>query len=153
MLNLYIGIVLVLVLLFFTNAQRNQSECEFTASAYPCSEPVSSGSCVRPQSNGLCLIGECSPSYQCDCLGYEICRRTNCSLYKNVENTIQIESIPFPCHLAHDEICTTFDFIQDTLESTDKSLSAAIFIAEEMATEFTKSFPVKSVLFRAMPSL
>lgn len=80
---------------------------------------------MRSQGDGTCLLGECKASYQCDCLGYEVCKRKKCAMYTALQDVVPSAFVPFGCQLTPDAgSCTTFDKVMDTIDSIENALLA-----------------------------
>eukprot|EP00178_Gracilaria_changii_P011217 TRINITY_DN320_c0_g5_i1.p1 TRINITY_DN320_c0_g5~~TRINITY_DN320_c0_g5_i1.p1 ORF type:complete len:325 (-),score=62.28 TRINITY_DN320_c0_g5_i1:2025-2999(-) len=92
--------------------------CQITDTMCACLEVESSKLCMQHQGNNQCLLGSCKPSYRCDCLGYEMCKRNSCSLYTTDTNVIPSEEKAFGCHLTVDAgSCTSFDYVMETVDA------------------------------------
>ncbi|KAI0564892.1 hypothetical protein FGB62_22g543 [Gracilaria domingensis] len=119
MLVLCVGILALWSLFAHTTAQSvKPSECVISDDSCPCSQSEASGTCLKYQGDGSCLLGVCQASYKCDCLGYEMCKRSSCAVYTAVENTIPSELTPFGCHLTPGAgSCTSFESFLDTAEA------------------------------------
>lgn len=126
------ALFLVIALAASVRAQSDKAGCVFTDEACPCSEMASSGTCMNHIGGNKCLLGECTPSYRCDCFGYESCNRSRCSMFTTAKNTLPSRTVSFDCHLTGNAgVCTSFDSFLDTIEAADNSFSDAITSTEE----------------------
>lgn len=124
----YSRIVLVsvsLLAVFVTSNARSDDDpgCIYSEDKCPCAELESSGRCLKNQQNGKCALGDCAASYRCDCFGYEMCRRSRCTLYTVDSNALPSENMLFPCTRTADAgICSFFDHIINTAEAAGNAL-------------------------------
>lgn len=139
--HLHFAVFVIIALTPSVHAQVTGSGCVFTDRSCPCSEVESSAPCMNHIGGGNCLLGECGLSYRCDCFGYEMCTRSSCSIFTTAENSIPSQVTPFGCHLTADAgVCTSFDFLLDTLEAVDYSFSDATRSTEESYADTTKVY-------------
>lgn len=128
------------VFLVTVNCQTadSRSECLFTDTECACSAKATAGACMRSQGSGLCLMGECAEGYHCDCFGYEKCKRSSCSLYTAVPNTVPSKTEPFKCQLnPNTGSCTSFVEFLDTVDGAEKANNEAKSNMDE-SSEFEK---------------
>eukprot|EP00178_Gracilaria_changii_P014723 TRINITY_DN412_c1_g1_i3.p1 TRINITY_DN412_c1_g1~~TRINITY_DN412_c1_g1_i3.p1 ORF type:complete len:333 (-),score=51.52 TRINITY_DN412_c1_g1_i3:504-1502(-) len=114
-------------LCIYADAQSVEtSGCVITNDSCPCSQSAASGTCLKYQGDGSCLLGTCQASYKCDCLGYEMCKRSSCAVYTAMENTVPSELVPFGCHLTPGAgSCTSFEHVLDTVEAAQSAKADA----------------------------
>lgn len=127
------GGLFALTLLCFAMGIRAQgsqnntdNSCLLTDDECQCSITKTPGQCMRAQGDGTCLMGACNEGYRCDCFGFEICKRTACSVYTTTANAIPSDTVPFQCQLTPNaRKCTTFNAFVPTVSGASNAQTEA----------------------------
>lgn len=101
--------------------------CILTDNSCQCAPVTKTGTCLRSVGNGMCLLGQCSEGYKCDCFGFELCSLSPCGANVPVGGEIpKKENVAFPCKMESTAgQCTTFVDVLDSLTAADNSASHA----------------------------
>lgn len=112
--------------------------CVITNSSCTCAMQTPSGTCMRHQGDGACLMGQCNNGYKCDCMGFEQCAVSNCSIYTTTNLAVPSELKEFPCQLTPSAgKCITFETFLDTVDAVDSAKTTSTAALHETTTDLT----------------
>lgn len=110
--------------------------CVITDTACTCTMQKPSGTCMRHQGNNACLMGECNTGYKCDCMGFEQCTVSNCSIYTVTPPAVQSESKEFACQLTpFAGKCILFASFMDTVQASDSAKKVSTVAVRETTAD------------------